>query len=75
MPIRVEVKNFKNSSKVFLDWLDKNSADKIWSKNDMAIKVSALMPIRVKVQKFKNSSKVFPRLIDSKTWVYENFWK
>ena len=31
-----------------LEILDKNSADKIWSKKDKEIKVSPLMPIRVK---------------------------
>ena len=31
-----------------LEIFDKNSADKIWSKNDKEIKVSPLMPIRVK---------------------------
>ena len=31
-----------------LEIFHKNSADKIWSKNDKEIKVSPLMPIRVK---------------------------
>ena len=31
-----------------LESFDKNSADKIWSKNDKEIKVSPLMSIRVK---------------------------
>ena len=31
-----------------LEIFEKNSADKIWSKNDKEIKVSPLMPIRVK---------------------------
>ena len=31
-----------------LEFYDKNSAVKIWSKNDKEIKVSPLMPIRVK---------------------------
>ena len=30
-----------------LNFFDKNSADKIWSKKDKEIKVSPLMPIRV----------------------------
>ena len=36
--------HLQKSLKIF----DKNSADEIWSKNHMEIKVSPLMPIRVK---------------------------
>ena len=35
-----------------LEIFDKNSADKIWSKNYKEIKVSPLMPIRVNVRNF-----------------------
>ena len=36
------------TSKKGLEIVDKNSADKIWSKKDKEIKVSPLLPIRVK---------------------------
>jgi hypothetical protein len=32
-----------------LEFFDKNSADKIWSKKDKEIKLSPLMPIRVNI--------------------------
>ena len=43
-----------------LEIFDKNSADKIWSKNDKEIKVSPLMPIRAKATK---ATKAFQSLL------------
>ena len=34
-----------------LEFFDKKSAEKIWSKKDKEIKISPLMPIRVKIFK------------------------